>query len=146
MLKRIGNTIALRIAPTREHWSSLRADLAERLRHFRHDRDSGLQQALEQDFTLLLAAWGIESETDIPGIQRDLGLRCHCLALLLCLVTVTVFLTPGLYSVLSLILIAPSCFFGLLTTRWRMSILKNRAFRPLHRWLTAFFIKERSES
>jgi hypothetical protein len=137
MFGRIQNNIAERLSPTREHWSGLRADIAARLRHFRRGRDADLQTAVEQDFTLLLEAWGIENEADIPGILRDLRLRCLLLALPMVLALATALLAPGLYSGLTLALIAPPCLFGLLTTRWRMSILHNRAFTPLHRWLIA---------
>jgi hypothetical protein len=107
---------------------------------------------LEQDFSLLLEAWGIGSETDIPGILWGLRLRCLILAVPVLAVLLSLMLMPGLYGALTLLLIAPSCLFGLLVTRWRMSILQNRAFLPLLHWmkgwLTARFVKatiERSE-
>jgi len=145
MFKGIRNTIAARLSPTREHWSGLRTDFASRLRHFQDERDAVLQKALERDFTLLLIAWGIESEADIPGILRDLRLRCLFLALPVSVALVFAFLSPGFPSSLTLILVALPCLFGLLITRWRISILQNRAFTPLSRWLTAHFTKERSE-
>jgi hypothetical protein len=144
MFKKIGNNIASRLSPTWTHWSSLKADVAFRLQHFRQGRDSVPQKALERDFALLLEAWGIEDEMDIPGILLDLRLRCLLLAVPLPVAFASALLMPGLYSLLTLILVAPPCLFGLLVTRWRMSILKNRAFRPLHRWLIACFTKERS--
>jgi hypothetical protein len=146
MFGRIQNNIAERLSPTRAHWSGLRADIAARLRHFRRGRDADLQTAVEQDFALLLEAWGIGNETDIPEILRDLRLRCLLLALPIAMAIVSALLAPGFYSGLTFILIAPSCLFGLLITRWRMSILQNRAFTPLHRWLIAHFIKKRSAS
>ena len=145
MFQRIRNGIVTRLSPTRAHWSGLRADFAARLRHFRRGRDAGLQHALERDFTLVLEAWGIARESDIPDILLDLRLRCLFLALPVAVALASALLMPGLYSWLTLILIAPPCLFGLLTTRWRISILQTRAFTPLHRWLTARFIKERSE-
>jgi hypothetical protein len=146
MFQRVRNGIAARLSPTRAHWSGLRGEFAARLRHFRRSREVGEQKALEHDFTLLLLAWGIESENAIPGILKDLRLRCLFLCLPVVLALMTALLTPGLYSGLTLILVAPPCLFGFLTTRWRISILQNRAFMPLHRWLTACFIKkERSE-
>lgn len=146
MFKKIGNTIATRLSPTRTHWSGLKTDVAARLRHFRQGRDAGLQKAVEQDFSLLLEAWGIGSEADIPGILRDLRLRCLVLAVPVLVALLSLPLMPGLYGALTLLLIAPPCLFGLLVTRWRMSILQNRAFMPLHRWLAARFVKnERSE-
>ena len=144
MFKGVRNEITARLSLTREHWAGLRADFAARQRNLRRSRDAGLQKALMQDFSQVLEAWGIASEADIPGILRDLHLRCLFFALPIPLVLVSVWLTPGLYSCLTLILIAPPCLFGLLSTRWRISILKNRAFMPLFRWLTARFTQKRS--
>ena len=146
MFTGIRNTIAARLSPTRIHWSGLRADFTARLRHFRRDRDTDMQKAMERDFTLVLEAWGIEHESSIPGILLELHVRSLLLALPVLAAFAAALLMPGLYSCLTLILIAPPCLFGLLTTRWRMSILQHKAFSPLHRWLTAWIIKQRSES
>jgi len=145
MFKGIRNNLAARLSPTRDHWSGLRTDFTTRLHHFRRDRDADQQNALERDFALLLEAWGIESESKIPDILLELRFRCLLLVVPFCLVLVAALFVPGSYLYLTLLLFAPPCLFGLLTTRWRMSILQNRAFTPLHRWLTAPFIKTRSE-
>jgi hypothetical protein len=124
------------------HWIGLKKDIGARLRHFRHGREAGLQRAVLDDFLLVLAAWGIERVTDIPHVVRDLRLRCLVLTVpLLAALAIALFM-PGLYSSLTLILIAPPCLFGLLVTRWRISILRNKAFTPLHRWLAACFVRE----
>ena len=144
MFHKIRNSIAARLSPTKEHWSGLRADVAARLRHFRSCRDSVQHTAMEQDFSLLLDAWGIAHEADIPGILLELRLRCLLLALPVLAALVAALLMPGLYSRITIVLVATPCLFGLLTTGWRMSILRHRAFMPLHRWLIAPFIKKRS--
>jgi hypothetical protein len=144
MIKGIRNNIAARLSPTRAHWSGLRADFTERLRLFRLDRDTDLPKLMEQDFMLVLEAWGIAREEDIPFVLRDLRLRRLLLVLPLAVVSVFALLAPGIHFYLTLLLIASPCLFGLLTTRWRMSVLQNRAYTPLLRWLTARFIKERS--
>ncbi len=141
MFKRIGNSIASRLSPTRMHWMGLQRDFAARWRHFRHGRDAGLQKAVEDDFVLVLAAWGIEDKTDIPGVVRDLRLRCLVLAVPVLAALTNALLMPDFRSLLTLALIAPPCLFGLLVTFWRIAILKNKAFTPLHRWLTACFVK-----
>jgi hypothetical protein len=141
MIKSIGKDIAARLSPTRAHWSGLRADFTQRLRHFRRGRDAGLQEALTRDFALVLEAWGIEDENDIPGIVSDLRLRCLWLAFPILLALVSALLTPGLYSGLTLLLVAPPCLFGILATGWRISLLQHRAFMPLLRWLAAPFIR-----
>ncbi len=146
MFKRIGNTIASRISPTRMHWTGLKQDALTRLRHFRHERDAGFQTMLEEDFSLLLQAWGISDEEKIPGIILDLHLRCLLFAAPVIAVLFHALALPDLFSLLLLALIAPPCLLGLLVTRWRMSILRNRAFRPFHRWLTSCFVKKNQRS
>src|SRR5699024_10900805 len=41
-------------------------------------------------------------------------------------------------SFLSLACIAPPCLLGMVTTLWRISILRHRRFTPLCRWLLQF--------
>jgi hypothetical protein len=142
MLQRMKNAVALRLSPTRAHWSGLRQEFTARLQDFRHSRDTGPQDAMARDFTLLLDAWGIEDEADIPRVLRDLRLRCLLLALPVAVAVLAALFTPGFLSLLTLALLAPPCLFGLLTARWRMSVLRHRAFIPFHRWLTASFIKK----
>jgi len=123
------------LASTREHWAGLRGEIAARFGKFRQGRESGLQKALEDDFSMLLQAWGIESETEIPRILRDLRLRCLILIGPIVAALVAMLITPGFASSLTLALVTLPSLFGLLTCVWRMSILKNRAFLPFHRWL-----------
>ena len=146
MFKRIGNTIASSLSPTRMHWMGLKKDVLARLRRFRHGRDAGLQKAVADDFLLVLAAWGIGDEGNIPGVVRDLRLRCLVLAFPVLAALLVTLLMPGLYGLLTLALIAPPCLFGLLITVWRISILKNKTFTPLHRWLTACFVTKNQRS
>ena len=135
MFKSIKENVALRLRPTKAHWAGLRGEIASRFGKFRQGRDSGLQKALEDDFSLLLQAWGIGSEGEIPIILRDLRLRCLILAVPVMAALPSLLLVPGFVSYLTLALVALPCLFGLLTNVWRMSILQNRAFLPFHRWL-----------
>lgn len=139
MFKKIGNNIASRINPTRTHWSGLKKDLVARLRQFRFGRDAWFQKALEEDFSLLLEAWGIEREAEIPGVIADLRLRCPILLVPVLGAIVCALCLPGLYGWLTLIAIAPPCLFGFLVTRWRIAVLQKRAFVPLCRWLFFLF-------
>ena len=41
-------------------------------------------------------------------------------------------------SFLSLACVAPPCLLGMVTTLWRISILRHRRFTPLCRWLLRF--------
>lgn len=119
------------------HVAGLRGDFHSRLAAFRRNRAASEQAALEGDFDLVLAAWGM-ADADIPGVISALRLR------------LLVFLTPALaclaaaawshspLAFLSLAFIAPPCLLGMVTTLWRISILRNHRFTPLCRWLLWF--------
>jgi hypothetical protein len=143
MFNGIKNGIASRLSPTREHLSTLREDLRNRLRGFRRDRSASRQQAMEEDFIRVLAAWGIEKEEDIPGILRELRLRCLIFTLSVVFAAIAVALTRSRATMLALILIASPSLLGILTTLWRMSILRQRAFRPFARWLLTGLFQKR---
>ena len=49
------------------HVAGLRGDFRSRLAAFRRNRAASEQAALEEDFSLVLAAWGI-ADADIPGV------------------------------------------------------------------------------
>lgn len=119
------------------HVAGLRGDFHSRLAAFRRNRAASEQAALEEDFDLVLAAWGM-ADADIPGVISALRLR------------LLVFLAPALacllvgawshspLSFLSLACIAPPCLLGMVTTLWRISLLRHRRFTPLRRWLLRF--------
>ena len=119
------------------HVAGLRGDFHSRMAAFRRNRAASEQAALEEDFTLVLAAWGM-AEADIPGVVSALRLR-----LLVFLAPVLVCLLVGAWShsplsFLSLACIAPPCLLGMVTTLWRISLLRHRRFTPLCRWLLWF--------
>ena len=76
------------------------------------------------------------TEADIPGVISALRLRLLVFAvpMLACLITAAWSESHPL-SFLSLACIAPPCLLGMVTTLWRISILRNRRFTPLCRWL-----------
>lgn len=116
-----------------EHLAELRKDFRSRLGSFRHHRSASEQQELTEDFSRVLAAWGI-ADADIPGVIRLLRLRLLIFApLLACVLAATFRQSPA--AVLALALVTPPCLLGLVTTAWRISILQNRRFLPLSRWL-----------
>ena len=118
---------------SRQHLAELRSRLAA----FRRNRAASEQAALEEDFTLVLAAWGM-ADADIPGVVSALRLRLLVFAvpILACLIMAAWSHSP--LSFLSLACIAPPCLLGMVTTLWRISILRNRRFTPLCRWLLWF--------
>ena len=119
------------------HVAGLRGDFRSRLAAFRRNRAASEQAALEEDFSLVLAAWGI-ADADIPGVISALRLRLPVFAvpMLACLITAAWSHSP--VSFLSLACVAPPCLLGMVTTLWRISILRNRHFTPLCRWLLRF--------
>ena len=119
------------------HVAGLRGDLRSRLAAFRRHRSAEEQAALEKDFTLVLAAWGI-ADADIPAVVSALRPRLMVFAFpaLVCLVAAA--WSQSLVTWLSLACVAPPCLLGFVTALWRISILRNRRFTPLCRWLLCF--------
>ena len=118
-----------------EHLAELRKDFRFRLDAFRHHRSTSDQQELTEDFSRVLAAWGIADADSIPGVIRLLRLRLLIFAAppLACVLAAALRQSPA--AMLILALVAPPCLLGLVTTLWRISILQNRRFLPLSRWL-----------
>ena len=119
------------------HVAGLRGDFRSRLNAFRRHRSAEEQQELTEDFRHVLAAWGI-ADADIPGVISALRLRLPVFAvpMLACLITAAGSHSP--LSFLSLACVAPPCLLGMVTTLWRISILRNHRFTPLCRWLLRF--------
>lgn len=119
------------------HVAGLRGDFRSRLNAFRRHRSAEEQQELAEDFSRVLAAWGL-ADADIPGVISALRLRLPVFAvpMLACLITAAWSHSP--LSFLSLACVAPPCLLGMVTTLWRISILKTRRFLPLCRWLPRF--------
>ena len=119
------------------HVAGLRGDFHSRMAAFRRNRAASEQAALEEDFTLVLAAWGM-ADADIPGVVSALRLRLLVFAvpILACLIMAAWSHSP--LSFLSLACIAPPCLLGMVTTLWRISILRNHRFTPLCRGLLCF--------
>ena len=95
------------------------------------------QRELTVNFHHVLIAWGI-ADADIPGVITALRLRLLVFAvpMLTCLITAA--WSHSLTSFLALACIAPPCLLGIVTTLWRISVLRNRRFTPLCRWLLRF--------
>lgn len=119
------------------HVAGLRGDFRSRLAAFRRHRAASEQAALEEDFTLVLAAWGM-ADADIPGVVSALRLRLlvFLAPALACLLAAAWSHSPLFF--LSLACIAPPCLLGIVTTLWRISLLRHRRFTPLCRWLLRF--------
>lgn len=119
------------------HVAGLRGDFRSRLDAFRRHRSAEEQRELTVNFHHVLIAWGI-ADADIPGVITALRLRLLVFAvpMLTCLITAA--WSHSLTSFLALACIAPPCLLGIVTTLWRISVLRNRRFTPLCRWLLRF--------
>ena len=119
------------------HVAGLRGDIRSRLDAFRRHRSAEEQRELTVHFHHVLIAWGI-ADADIPGVITALRLRLLVFAvpMLTCLITAA--WSHSLTSFLALACIAPPCLLGIVTTLWRISVLRNRRFTPLCRWLLRF--------
>lgn len=122
---------------SRQHLAELHSGFRSRLAAFRRHRAASEQAALEENFNLVLVAWGM-AEADIPGVVSALRLRLlvFLAPALACLIALA--WSHSLISFLSLACVTPPCLFGVVTTLWRISILRNRHFTPLCRWLLRF--------
>lgn len=119
------------------HVARLHDDFHSRLNAFRLHRSAETQQRLAEDFRHVLAAWGI-ADLDIPGVITALRLRLviFVIPLLVCLITAAWSQRPATW--LALACVTPPCLLGMLTTLWRISILRHRRFTPLCRWVLRF--------
>lgn len=135
MFNRIKNNIVSRVSPTGQHLSGLKTDLRSRLGFFRRHRSISEQQILSEDFNLVLAAWGIDDVADIPDVVLVLRLRFLVFVVPVIACVVVALLLQSLVSILALVFIALPCLLGIVTTAWRISILENRRFLSLSRWL-----------
>ena len=119
------------------HVAGLRGDFRSRLNAFRCHRSAEEQQEMTEDFRRVLAAWGL-ADADIPGVITALRLRLVIFAVLVLACLIAAAWSQSLVALLSLALVAPPCLFGMVTTLWRISILRNHRFTPLCRWLPRF--------
>ena len=118
-------------------FSGLRADLRSRLGHFRRHRSASEQQDMAEDFNHVLAAWGIDA-TDLPRVVRALRLRFVVFVVPVAVCMIAALLRQDFASCLALAFVSLPCLLGIVTTAWRISVLKNRCFLPLSRWLLSF--------
>ena len=127
--------IRARVRPTSAHLASLRGHLRNRLRYFRSHRNAAEQTELAQDFVQVLRAWGIEDATQLPFVLRELCLRLLVFVLPVTVCALTALITQRAYVWLALALIVPPCLLGIVTTLWRISVLKAQRFQPFTSWL-----------
>ena len=112
MFENFKESMRARVAPTGDHISALRQDLRSRLQGFKAQRTTTEQARLEQDFSQVLRAWGIDDAALIPAVLRELRLRILIFALPVALCAVLALFTPWSAAWLPLVLVAPPCILG----------------------------------
>jgi hypothetical protein len=135
MFENFKESMRARVAPTGDHISALRQDLRSRLQGFKAQRTTTEQARLEQDFSQVLRAWGIDDAALIPAVLRELRLRILIFALPVALCAVLALFTPWSAAWLPLVLVAPPCILGAVITLWRLSVLTRQQYQPFVRWL-----------
>ena len=125
-------------AESRQHLTELRSVSVPRLAAFRRNRAASEQAALEKRFHPSFLRPGGIADADIPGVISALCLRLLVFAAVSGLAssrwhgrTVRFPFCPWPAS-------RRPCLLGMVTTLWRISILRHRRFTPLCRWLLHF--------
>lgn len=124
---------------SRSRFANVKNSLFSRLAFFRNDREKEKQAFLESDFVNVLSAWGIMGAENVPAVIFCLRLRLFALAALPLLYAVVAISGLTGKSLLVFSLVAIPCLFGILTTLWRIRVLKHSRFMPFSRWLMAGF-------
>ena len=141
---RLTNAVENAVSPSREHISGIRADMDARLRGLRADRDATLQATLEEDFARVCAAWGIPPRDGLANAIRLLRLRMAVFCVPVALAAVLFYQRNegGAISLAASALLLLCACVGLLTTCWRLTVLRSRRFVPFRRWLlSALFVR-----
>lgn len=140
MFQKLKERLAKIIAPSNEHISGIRKDIHRRFQLFNKNRGKDLQVVLEKNFHFLLVAWGISAEK-LPDAIRDLRLRLlvFCLPIAMAIILAYQAITGGILFLFAALLCFLVGLVGLLTTSWRLYVLKRRQFLPFRCWLVSFF-------
>ncbi len=128
----------LQIRSSKQHIQGLRSTMYDRLNAFRQDRSPEAQEALNGKFKVVLRAWGIKKAKLIPRVIEALYLRCMAFVLTMLFSLIVAFFLQSFVAYITLVSFLLPCLLGLVTSLWRISILKHRRFVPLSRWIVSF--------
>lgn len=117
------------------HIRNLKESFLSRLAAFSSGRDKGSQQELEADFLNVLEKWGIRSGEHIGDVIFCLRLRLWIFAILPIGYGLILIANRSLNSLIVFLMLTIPCLFAILTTTWRIWVLKNMRFVPFSRWL-----------
>lgn len=117
------------------HLTGLHDSLRKRLAHFKRHRSMEDQAAMQEDFCWVLNAWGIDDHAQIPDAILALKLRFPIFAVPILVCILAVFFMPFFITWMTSFLITIPCLLGMITTMWRISILRKHHFQPLSIWI-----------
>jgi len=117
------------------HIVALKENCRLRLAAFTFGRDRESQKELEADFIAVLEKWGIHSGENIDEVIFCLRLRLWIFAVLPIGYGLILIAARTLNSLIIFLMLAIPCLFAILTTAWRIWVLKNMRFVPFTRWL-----------
>ncbi len=129
-LSRKKENIKKMIQPTFNHWSALKSDFKSRVKKFSYNRTKSESDLAQDNFQLVLNAWGMRS-SDIDHVLISLRLRYLLFLLPIIIGIILIFLKYHFSAVFLTI----TGIVGILTTAWRISILKNQQFVPFLKWI-----------
>ncbi|MBQ3060214.1 MAG: hypothetical protein IJD16_07895 [Desulfovibrio sp.] len=127
---------------SKAHLAELQAGFRHRLALFRRNRSQEDQAALTDDFSRVLEAWGIDDGEMLETIWT-LRMRCWIFLVPILYFGLAACLIQDIASLLALLFVGTPCLLGIITTAWRLSVLNNRRFLPLSRWLLSFARRSR---
>jgi len=130
------NALEKDIDDARSHLQGAKANFRSRLDNLRRDRDVP-QEALAEDFQRVLIAWGMQ-EGDIPHVINTMYLRVAVMLVPGVLGCIVLWQGYGVIAMLSAVPLFLVSVMGVLTTLWRISILRHRQFYPFNSTLTRF--------
>ncbi len=122
---------------SKAHLAELQAGFRQRLAHFRRHRSQEDQAELMENFNRVLEAWGI-GEAELRETIWTLRMRCWIFFVPILYFALAACLIRDVASFMAVLFVGIPCLLGLLTTLWRLSILRHRRFLPLSRWLLSF--------
>ena len=123
------------VRQSRQQLAALGSSFSSRIAAFRKHRSAPEQAVVAQEFHLLLVAWGIEDSAAIPRVIRGLRLRFPLFGFPSAAALTAAAWQQSPLALVPASLVVPPCLLGIMTTAWRISILRQRRFLPFGRWL-----------
>lgn len=95
------------------------------------------QSIFEDNFPLVLQKWGIE-EHELEQVKKDLKMRCLVLLLPL-FIGIVLFIQASYFLA---VIVSLSALVAILSSLWRLKVLKTENFQPFHHYLFGFIFKK----